>query len=408
MSKNDAMFQKDGMNRLPRQGRAPSPHPTLVSFERAIVPNVEVSVRKREVGQNAFLKPYHEPDLLPGLITILHSIPRCRYALLAKQDTRLNYGENDQWFSGESIEVARTRIAGQDDNQDELMDMVNEVQRLMAFLDKTTRAYGSADALIRLPILNLEDEYSQRQNMPNRQASRFLKTWTKASDLLQSNRNEPLHFVSSSEGGDEDDRVHMLSFSVDDLPRIEEETLYDCIDRAVWRGSEAKGLKTIAPVLIVVIPAKPSNGPQKPMTIPSSALYADRYHINNKDAVLKMHQDMDVDSNKIQEIDRKLAKLEHFEMAARQKSVEASSLLATTVSYFQEKQRSEIVDVASNEGGLSTIDVLVRLEKITTALQERITGMCVVDIDRSRTKACSAQAGKGRRERRHTLHLQAL
>lgn len=226
-------------------------------MEGEVVPDADAQDRRRGPGEPAFLKPLTTKDFLPSLITILHTVPCCRYAFLAKQDLRLNYGTQDQisnWWSGESIELSSVRMLDQDghgENNDPL-ELVYEMQRLMAFLDKTTRAYGSAAALSRLPAIN--------DNHSDSFTSRFLKAWEKVSRALQSNENQPRSLFASETITEERREIeqYMLDVSPNALPTKGEETLYDAIDKTLWQDSTSstkQGLRldVVAPILLSML-----------------------------------------------------------------------------------------------------------------------------------------------------------
>lgn len=222
-----------------------------MSLEGEVVPDADAQDRRRAPGEPAFLKPLTTKDFLPSLITILHTVPRCRHAFLAKKDLRLNYGTQDQissWWSGESIELSSVRMldqAGNEESNDPL-ELVHELQRLMAFLDKTTRAYGSAAALARLPAIN--------DNSILPMTSKFLKAWEKVSHRMQSPQEQSSSLFASETVNDERRDVEqlMLEISPSALPSVPDETLYDAIDKTLWHDSSRQNLRldVVAPVLL--------------------------------------------------------------------------------------------------------------------------------------------------------------
>ena len=62
-------------------------------------------------------------------------------------DVLPSYGYDSEWWTGKSIELPT--LSGEDSPDEQTVD--RELQRLMAFLDKTDRSYGSADALANMP-----------------------------------------------------------------------------------------------------------------------------------------------------------------------------------------------------------------------------------------------------------------
>jgi hypothetical protein len=342
-----------------------------------IVPDVEGAERQRKPGEPAFLKPLPFKDFLPSLITILHTIPGCRSAMLASQDLLLHYGHPGQWWSGESVEVSRTIGPDYDANREGMFDMINEVQRLMAFLDKTTRSYGSAAALARLPALN--EPYAMEDH-----SVRFLKAWRKASAVLQSDSSQQPLFMSQTapEGQREPDVVHMVTISASDLPTESGETLYDVLDRSLWQGSATGSrpgawLETVAPVLALRLPAKmlpvQRHSPDHSVDIPG-ILFADRYHVSNKKIMLEMHRELESAKAGIKSIDEALAKIETFSSSALSKPGNAGDLLSVATKHIQSQFESGDSDMSATEETMSTSKLLARLQAIITQLDSRITG----------------------------------
>ena len=114
------------------------------------------SDRQRKIGEPAFFKPSSDGYHLGPALAILHSIPAAREALLAQEYVLDDYGYNDRWWSGEKIEASRITDITENDGTGEIVvgpepsQVVMEVQRLMAFLDRTTRGYGSVDSLAKM------------------------------------------------------------------------------------------------------------------------------------------------------------------------------------------------------------------------------------------------------------------
>ena len=297
--------------------------------------------------------------------------------MLANQDLLLHYGQPGQWWSGESVEVARTIGPDYDANREGMFDIVNEVQRLMAFLDKTNRSYGSAAALARLPALN--DPYAMEDH-----SVRFLKAWKKVSAVLQSDSSQQPLFVSMTapEGQREPDVVHMVTIAASDLPTETGETLYDVLDKSLWQGSATGSrpgawLETVAPVLALRLPTKTlpvqRHGADLSVDIPD-ILFADRYHVSNKEIMLDMHKELESARAGIKSIDEALAKIETFSSSALSKPGKAGDLLSVASKHVQSQLESEEIEKSSTEETMSTAELLARLQAISTQLGSRITG----------------------------------
>lgn len=101
--------------------------------------------RKRENDLPAFLKPNSQQDYIPGFLTVMHHIPAARNAFLVPGYGFLeDYEYENGFWDGTEIVIREVEGSLQENAERRL---VHEVQRLMAFLDETHRAYGSTESL---------------------------------------------------------------------------------------------------------------------------------------------------------------------------------------------------------------------------------------------------------------------
>src|SRR5437762_6351933 len=115
-------------------------------------------------------------------------------------------------------------------------DVIFETQRLMAFLTKTTRAYGSAETLA-----NIDGVSSQHLDVI---IGNFLDHWYTVAKRLAPQDTLPEIFrtvaISYYEGGERKIQpVFLPGLSVD-----ENQTLYDVIDDALWAEVDEEGEET--------------------------------------------------------------------------------------------------------------------------------------------------------------------
>ncbi|OTB07857.1 hypothetical protein M426DRAFT_317746 [Hypoxylon sp. CI-4A] len=109
------------------------------------------SKRKRAPDAPAFLR--QTKDFRLGyMMSIYHKIPLARNTLLQVGAPARNYGYNSEWWRGQSIlkheHLAAMARGEQVWGDDAHPDFSEELHRLMAFLDRTERSYGTADALM--------------------------------------------------------------------------------------------------------------------------------------------------------------------------------------------------------------------------------------------------------------------
>ncbi|KIX10193.1 uncharacterized protein Z518_01274 [Rhinocladiella mackenziei CBS 650.93] len=204
---------------------------TTFATSREIIDHPPPSKRRRTDDEPAFLRGSKETDYLGPLLTIYHSIPLAREALLMPGLKIHVYGHEDSWWSGTTDE--NTKALSTDNTlciDRDQCHVLAEVQCLMAFLDKTHRAYGSVDALADLQAV--------RSSSQAFSFSRFLETWNAAA--LRQAPQEPLTqifssvAVKNSSSGDRPlEEKSLLSIGAP-INRIPGETLVDLFDMTVW------------------------------------------------------------------------------------------------------------------------------------------------------------------------------
>ncbi len=183
--------------------------------------------RQRKSDEPAFLRPSARTGYLPALLTIYHSIPLAREALLLPTAAKPSYGQDPDWWNGSRIQLSR--VVSYDDeivHQGDSEDFIHETQRLMALLDGTTRSYGSADALV---------EFECYQNVgPGSEVGRFLETWTTAALRLCPDEQLTQIYGSLARKSSPDQVVDKYFACLEPNPRLDDETLYDTLDMAIW------------------------------------------------------------------------------------------------------------------------------------------------------------------------------
>ena len=206
-----------------------------------ILENPAPKYRQRAAEEPAFLRPSDRSGYLSSLLTIYHSIPLAREALLLPSVRQASYGYDSQWWSGAPINASR--VVSLDDlnlNRGELAALVHQTQRLMAFLDNTNRSYGSADALADL---------EQYRNFPAQTAlSRFLETWTAAAMTIRP--DEQLTQIFTSVASKNFDEEHEPPTSrefqcAEPNPSFGARSLYDLLDTAIWCDSHESAMNDV-------------------------------------------------------------------------------------------------------------------------------------------------------------------
>ena len=204
---------------------------TSHSKSREVFDDPPPSHRRRKPHEPAFLRPTPQSGHLSSLLLIYHAIPLAREALLLPSLRPISYGEDPLWWSGTRIQKPRTISLDQMHNENEdSLEVLHEVQRLMAFLDDTKRAYASVGALTEVDFYRDFDAEGD--------ASRFLEVWQKAAMGQCSDDQLTQIFtsraISNPTEADEEPTVkefHCLDVPMKPFPGY---SLYDVLDATVW------------------------------------------------------------------------------------------------------------------------------------------------------------------------------
>jgi hypothetical protein len=254
----------------------------------------EPADRKRDLNVPAFLKPSAENHRLGALITIYHEIPLLREIFLSRLDTLPNYGHDNEWWRGNTIELSAI-------TEDQLgvdKEVLRELQRLMAFLDKTDRSYGSAEALANISAVK---NWQRRRSMDLESA--VCKAWSKAFEENNPSIVKKL-FSTGQKPSAIEAEVQEQAFAILDLglPSKDspQETIYDVADEVLWPDPQALELSESAylPHIAEAIAFRLEGDDSKKGIEVPAVWYPDRYLESGRQAALEMRlqkQDIDVE-----------------------------------------------------------------------------------------------------------------
>ncbi|KAJ9647582.1 hypothetical protein H2204_000211 [Knufia peltigerae] len=264
---------------------------TTFSTAREIIDHPPPSKRRRIDDQPAFLRGSKETDYLGPLLTIYHSIPLAREALLMPGLKIHAYGHDSSWWSGTNDENSKSLSTDNTLRVDrDECNVLAEIQCLMAFLDKTNRAYGSVDALA--------DLHRVRNNNDPSSFVRVMQAWSSAA--LHQDPSEQLTqaFTSSAvkENGTESDRQQEEMVCVE--PYINPslgQTLVDVLDNTVWddeRGNiDDVWIDHAAEVFTIRV--RDPNTSKTAMNLHLDPVwYPDRYMQECREASMRMRQEL--------------------------------------------------------------------------------------------------------------------
>lgn len=259
-----------------------------IASSREVVDHPPPAKRRRIEGSPAFLRGPPESGYNAPLLSIYHSIPLAREALLFPSLKVYSYGHNSEWWAGttdentKSLSMQQAEPGGEDRRK-----YLAELQCLMAFLDNTTRAYGSVDALSDLryfQYFNSQSEYIK-----------VLETWQQAA--MDENPDEPLTrvFTSSATRGPNDGAATETKdlFSVEGAI-TDARTQVEVLDKIVWSDSPNQPLDDIwidqfGHVLTMKVHNE-NPGASELGLAPTEVWYLDRYMHELRETLWNMRQ----------------------------------------------------------------------------------------------------------------------
>ncbi|KAF7904529.1 hypothetical protein EAF00_001863 [Botryotinia globosa] len=247
----------------------------------------------------AFLKPSGEAHRLGALLTIYYNIPIAREVFLRRDNIETYYPYEAGWWSGRPIEHP---IASLQEDPNFVADdrrFGQELQKVMAFLDKTERSYGSVDVITELPYM--------QQNARNDVETDFFLCFK---NLMQG--KAPLkHIFSSATNALDPDSDGNTIFAIFDLHLPTKDSLidnlYDLADGALWDGCPLTlehwpFLNHLGDVISFRIKGDKQND-QKAIEVPV-VWYPDRYLQFVSEETLAMRREKQNLQLKIQDISR--------------------------------------------------------------------------------------------------------
>ncbi|KAI1462291.1 hypothetical protein F4805DRAFT_410089 [Annulohypoxylon moriforme] len=268
------------------------------------------SQRKRGSDAPAFLRQTKD-HRLGFLLSIFHQVPLVRNILLQYGTPAKNYGHNSEWWRGQPIlkhEHLAAMARGEPTwGNEPRSEFTEELHRLIAFLDKTERAYGSVDSLI---DTNEVDPNSSGWGVDAEdRLFEILKEEAKANDTFDmdgmitvgsilpcfpQSSDEPLSEGDGDSSSDEAREFAFLDITLDYEQSSCVNTFYDALDHILWLQAlnldhpyPEEAVYAVLSKTPEVITTRFSNvGLSKPCEIPA-VFYVDRYLADRKDLALK-------------------------------------------------------------------------------------------------------------------------
>ncbi|KAI0865689.1 hypothetical protein F4860DRAFT_460056 [Xylaria cubensis] len=260
------------------------------------------SNRKRDIDAPAFLRQENSYRI-GSILSIYNQIPMARNFLLRCGKPAPTYGHNSEWWKGKPIlrHDVLAKLATEADiwDDDAHPDFVEELHRLMAFLDKSDRSYASVDSLAQTKAID-ESYGSWIPDVEDRlfQALHGASSHSPDCGIEQMTTTGKIMSVMPEPEGPNEEEESTTSFIFLDIVLDFDgyswvDTLYDALDHLLWSSAlsldytfpeDAKTAVLLKPAEVLTMRLG-GVGLAKPCDIPA-VFYADRYMNSRKELSL--------------------------------------------------------------------------------------------------------------------------
>ncbi|OQO04689.1 hypothetical protein B0A48_09612 [Cryoendolithus antarcticus] len=352
-----------------------------------IVPDLEASERQNKGEEPRFLKQLPAGDYLPNFLTICHSIPLAREALLLRDHVQGYYGSDSDWWRGSVIKLPSVVHVESglpaDSAHDEADALIADTQRLMAFLDSGDRSYASSHSVAVSKVL----ERSPTQPL----VKSFLESYVDAAQIAAGLRSEMMQLFATNVGNTSDGGIaEPFRYLVDLTSSIAPDAscnLTELIDDMLWSNgrdpfsTNDNFISQAADVLVMRVRNTYPNADKLRVEVPPE-LWLDKYLEDNVDVskAVRMHA---VDQRqKVAKIDGIVRKLSTWQHPTKSTQIEAKQLMQHTLTRMKQKAAEEknltpdgdapIVNGVGEDHVPHYTNIANELEKLTISIDEKI------------------------------------
>lgn len=281
---------------------------TFPGASQAASHQVEVapSKRERQMGAPAFL--VDAPDRvhqskLGAYLTILHEIPLARNLYLKGAAEDVTYGNDPQWWKGEII--TRPHVLGDGEegelewqDMDPAAEVRDELHRLMAFLDSTTRSYATVEGLVKLrPHLESERQFHEEFAEFFQDEATIEPFFTKV--RIEACVDDSNRSVDDSSNEEEVQPVHSFDLALSRANYAGVTNLYGLLDSFMWTEGLERGDEPISKCRMATLQDEAEVftinfggvGPVVSLEIPE-VFYRERWLSSRKEEALKIMNEL--------------------------------------------------------------------------------------------------------------------
>lgn len=338
-----------------------------------------------------FLKHSPDGDYTPNLITILHAIPKVREAFLLRSEEKTDYGFHQDWWQGSSIPKPRiVSIAdgsAADPDTDRYDEFIQELQRLTAFLDASTRMYASIGALTQTDMIKNSNPANTRSGTL---AELFLQSWTKAalSKVDEDSKEQIQSIFNTVVGTNSRDGMLSPNLTLVDMSNNSSEggkkDLWELMDNLLWNTDPDDDemadnyIERPAEVIVMRLQQKNRSNTKLDVEVPAS-FHMDKYLHENIAATRQLRQHMAQGKRRLNKIEQVEKKLKNWQHPTKSSQIDTREMLTHTLGHFSGQNRIN-ADKADQTNNASLDDnepehyaeIASKLEKIIVSIDEKL------------------------------------
>ena len=359
-----------------------------------IVPDAPLGDRVH-MGEPRMLKQLPSGDYTPNLLTICAAIDGARETLLMREHVQANYGQDVDWWRGHSVYMPKivhlddgSPAEPEADDQDEILA---EVQRLMAFMSRSDRAYMSAQALTQTNVI--------KKSSPATTASRtllelFLQSWAVAAASKSKDADGVTSLFSTTVGTNAPEGMITPDMSLIDIQvAIGPETkcdLFELLDNLLWEtdanGSSMSDNFIERPAEVLVIRAYQAIPTvEKQLRVDAPAVFhVDKYLKENIEATRATRMEMAKGKKRIAKIEQIEKRLKTWKHPKKHNvHLDTADLLKHTLGHFSGQNRIELAKADKTNNAAVVEDapedpphyaeITSKLEKVMASIDNKLT-----------------------------------
>ncbi|KAL9091867.1 MAG: hypothetical protein Q9165_004619 [Trypethelium subeluteriae] len=289
--------------------------------------------RKRNEGDPAALSPIsrRQDGFKPGLITILHSVPAARNALIFPSYQQGNLGRLETWYQGDEINQGvimedTPSLSKQD------FDIILEMQRLMAFLDDTKRKYARPRYLAEI----LDSRESTKGEY-----AKLLDEWLSIAEKIRPDPMRRKLFTTRviyTSKGRESDFEDYICFRLELDGAIQ--NIYEKLNSALWPSAGRRAfVKQAADVICIDIRQNQSSGQLDGLGLAvTPTIYLDRYLEENSKSMQDRHVEIEEHEQTVKDLKEKMEDISSHTRSTPVQNVAGTDLLEMTISLLKAGQ----------------------------------------------------------------------